>query len=55
MLGSTQRSGHWSVNSDGKLVADIAGRDQATDAWVANDQLTVSLGGEAITLSRTSS
>lgn len=48
------RSGHWSVDGNGKLVADLAGRNQATDAWIVGNQLTVSLGGSAITLQRVS-
>lgn len=52
MLGANERAGNWSVDGDGKLVADFDGRQQATDAWIAGDQLTVSLGGDAITLKR---
>lgn len=54
MLGGHQRSGHWSVNREGKLVADLGGRDQAADAWIAEDQLTVSAEGTALTLKRAS-
>jgi hypothetical protein len=54
MLGANQRSGRWSVDGNGKLVADFAGREQTTDAWIVDDQLTVSLGGSAITLKRAS-
>jgi hypothetical protein len=52
MLGANERDGRWSVDGDGKLVADFDGRQQATDAWIVGDQLTVSLSGEAITLKR---
>jgi hypothetical protein len=52
ILGANERSGHWSVDGDGRLVADFGGHDQATDAWIVGDQLTVSLGEDAITLQR---
>jgi hypothetical protein len=52
VLGANARSGHWSVNGNGKLVADLGGQSQATDAWIVGDQLTVSLGDKAFTLQR---
>jgi hypothetical protein len=52
-LGNEQ-SGRWSVDGNGKLVADFGGRHQATDAWIEGNQLTVSLGGSAMTLPRVS-
>jgi hypothetical protein len=55
MMGANEQDGRWSVDGNGKLVADFGGREQATDAWIVGDQLTVSLGGEAITLKRTAS
>lgn len=54
MMGANERSGHWSVDGDGKLVTDLVGQDRATDAWIVGDRLTVSLGGQAITLKRES-
>jgi hypothetical protein len=54
ILGANEQDGHWSVDGNGKLVADFRGREQATDAWIAGGQLTVSLGGDAITLKRQS-
>jgi hypothetical protein len=55
ILGANAQSGHWSVDGDGKLVADLGGHRGETDAWIVGDQLTVSLGDRAFTLNRTSS
>ena len=47
------RQGHWSVDAVGKLHLDaIDGREQATDAWVVGDSLTVSMDGQALTAHR---
>jgi hypothetical protein len=54
LLRANQRSGRWSVDGNGQLVANLGGRGQATDAWIVGDQLTVSLGGSAFTLNRAS-
>jgi hypothetical protein len=54
MLGANERSGHWTVSGDGKLMADFGGRSGPVEAWVVGDQLTVSFEGTAITLKRTS-
>ena len=37
------------------VIADLGGHQQATDAWIVDDRLTVSLGGSAVTLKRASS
>lgn len=50
--GGRQESGRWSVGSDGRLHANVTGRDQATDAWVAGDILTISEGGRALAYRR---
>jgi len=52
ILGANQQSGTWSVGDDGKLMVDLGGRGGSTEAWIANDQLTVSLGDRAFTLRR---
>lgn len=44
MPGGGQRAGHWSVGADGQLVADVMGRIGGTSAWVAGDELTISMG-----------
>lgn len=47
-----QRQAHWSVDSQGRLVADVMGEQQAGEAWVAGDHLNITLGGEGIVLRR---
>ena len=47
-LGGRSRLGHWSVDGAGKLVSDAAGGSEATDAWIAGNELTISMGGEAM-------
>jgi hypothetical protein len=42
-----QQHGHWSVDSSGKLHSDAMGRDQAADAWISGDTLTISDGEDA--------
>ena len=51
MMGRTQ-DGHWSVDANGHLVADVMGQARAAEAWIAGDQLTISADGEGITLTR---
>jgi hypothetical protein len=47
------REGHWSVDSGGRLHFDgLNGKDEATEAWVSGDALTVSLDGQAMTAHR---
>jgi hypothetical protein len=47
-----RRQGRWSVGADGRLHSDAMGRDQAAQAWVANDTLTISDGSDAISYRR---
>ncbi|HUO80304.1 MAG TPA: hypothetical protein VMU00_09180 [Steroidobacteraceae bacterium] len=47
-----ERSGHWSVDADGHLHADLTGQPQAVEARVAGEQLTVALDGELVTFTR---
>ena len=48
------RDGHWSVDAGGRLHLDAlgGGKDEATDAWIVGDSLTVSLGGQGMTAHR---
>jgi hypothetical protein len=48
----TKQNGRWSVDRDGRLSADVAGRRGTVDAWVAGDQLTINLDGSGMTFSR---
>jgi hypothetical protein len=50
--GRQQRSGRWSVDPSGRLVVDVMGTDEAAEAWIANDRLSVKIGGEGVTLVR---
>jgi hypothetical protein len=53
LLGGREQRGHWSVDGSGRLHADALGhRDEAGDAWVAGDALTISADGQGITLHR---
>jgi hypothetical protein len=47
-LGGLSRAGRWSTDAAGKLVSDGLGDRQAADAWVAGDELTISMGGQAM-------
>jgi hypothetical protein len=50
------RQGHWSVDPSGRLHLDaLGGQDEATDAWVVGDSLTVSMGGQGMTAHRVAS
>ena len=51
-LFTGDRSGHWSVDAQGRLRADITGGDQAADAWIAGNELTVVLDGRGLVLQR---
>jgi hypothetical protein len=55
MLGGVQHSGRWSVDANGRLVADVAGSTGPVDAWVVGDRLTVTIGGRGLALQRVSS
>jgi hypothetical protein len=46
-LPGRRQHGHWSVDSSGRLHSDAMGRDQAADAWVSGDTLTISDGEDA--------
>jgi hypothetical protein len=51
MLGAA-RNGRWSVDGAGRLQSDIMGAQATTDAWVAGDQLTISLEDRSLVLTR---
>jgi len=50
--GGMERQAGWSVDGQGRLVADVMGEKQTSDAWIAGDQLSIKLGGEGIVLRR---
>jgi hypothetical protein len=47
-----QRQAHWSVDAQGRLVADVMGKQEAGEAWIAGDRLSITEGGEGIVLKR---
>lgn len=53
MPGGMERSGHWSVDAGGRLVADVAGSSEAVDAWIVGDRLTVTIAGRGMAFERT--
>lgn len=46
------QQGRWSVGADGRLDVTGLGGEQAVEAWVAGDTLTVAMGGRSIALQR---
>jgi len=54
MLG-VDRAGRWSVESDGRLRADVAGRQLSAEARVDGDRLIIAAEGRALTLMRQAS
>jgi hypothetical protein len=54
VAGATQ-TGHWSVDGQGRLVTDVTGRMEPTDARLEGDRLTVQLESHRLTFTRASS
>ncbi len=50
--GGANQAGRWSVDPSGQLHAQVAGRDQVGQAWVAGDTLTIRDGDEGLQLRR---
>jgi hypothetical protein len=44
--------GHWKVDDNGRLRSDVTGREEAVEATVAGDVLTIALGGTTLALRR---
>ncbi len=47
-----EMDGRWSVDPQGKLHLGLGGRDQAVDAWIADDTLTVTMDGTGFSFQR---
>ena len=47
-----ERSGSWTVDADGRLHADALGHDQAAEAWVSGNTLTIAADGMGMTFER---
>jgi hypothetical protein len=52
MFGGMQRHGRWSVNRSGRLVSDVMGHEDAAEAWVVGDGLTIVGDGRALQFTR---
>jgi hypothetical protein len=50
--GGLKRAGHWSIDQSGHLVSDVTGTPGAIEAWISGDVLTISIGGQGVTLRR---
>ena len=50
--GGRRQQGRWSVGPDGKLRSNALGRDEAAEAWVAGDTLTISDGSQGMAFHR---
>ena len=50
--GGLKRHGRWSVDGSGRLETDLLGQAGSIDAWIANNDLTVELNGQGVTLHR---
>jgi hypothetical protein len=48
----TERTGRWSVDAAGRLRADITGRDETAEAWIAGGRLTIVADGRGLTFTR---
>ena len=52
MLGGMQRRGRWSVDRAGRLISDVMGHQDAAQAWVVGDELTITVDATALTFTR---
>ena len=52
MPGGHTQAGRWSVDAAGHLHADALGHDEAGDAWIVGDTLTLSSGGQGMSFHR---
>jgi hypothetical protein len=51
IMGATQ-SGHWSVDGHGRLLTDITGTMEPTDAALDDGRLTIQVEGRRLTFTR---
>jgi hypothetical protein len=51
ILGSTQ-AGHWSIDAQGRLLTDVTGTMEPTDAALDDGRLTIQLEGRRLTFTR---
>jgi len=51
-IAGASQAGHWSVDSQGRLLTDATGTMQPTDAALDGDRLTIQVGHRRVTLTR---
>jgi len=51
ILGAT-RTGHWSVDGQGRLLTDVTGAMEPTDATLEGGRLTIQIEGRRLTFVR---
>jgi hypothetical protein len=51
-IAGASRAGHWSVDSQGRLLTDVTGKMEPTDAALDGDRLTIQLEGRSLTFTR---
>jgi hypothetical protein len=51
-IAGASRAGHWSVDSQGRLLTDVTGSMQPTDAVLDGDRLTIHLEDRPLTFTR---
>jgi hypothetical protein len=51
-IAGASQAGHWSVDSRGRLVTDVTGTMEPTDAALDGDRLTIQLEGRHLTFTR---
>jgi hypothetical protein len=51
-MGGMEREGKWSIDAAGRLLSNITGEQEAADARVSGDQLTISQGGTGFRFKR---
>ena len=53
-IAGASRAGHWSVDAQGRLLTDVTGTMEPTDAVLDGDHLTIQLEGRRLTFTRAS-
>ena len=51
-LTGASKAGHWSIDSEGRLLTDVTGSMAPTEAALDGDRLTIRLDGRGLTFTR---
>jgi hypothetical protein len=51
--GGTRRDGHWSIDTNGKLLTDATGDPEPLDVSLSGNQLTIAIEGQRMAFTRT--